>query len=91
MAIADTIQAADDDGELHDSNSGELQPSSGDEKWKLAARAWARGFHQLRGDSADSPEEREADRERIACLEAIITDLIEKNERMRQQLIGSLR
>lgn len=91
MTSVDTMQAAHDNGELDYSNSGKLRSYRDDEEGKLAARAWARGFHQLRGDSADSPEEREGDRERIACLEAIITVLIEKNERMRQQLIGSLR
>ena len=58
---------------------------------RATAHAWAHAFHQLRGESVDSAEEREADKERIACLEAIISVLIEKNERMRQQLLESLR
>ena len=55
-----------------------------------AAQAWAQGFHELRGESDGSPEQREADKARIACLEAIIAGLIEKNERIRQQLIDSM-
>jgi len=54
------------------------------------AYVWAEAFHALRGDSTGSREEREADRERIACLEAIIAVLIEKNERIRQQLMKSM-
>jgi hypothetical protein len=54
------------------------------------APAWARAFHELRGDTG-SPGEHEADKERIACLEAIISVLIEKNERIRRQLMQSMR
>jgi hypothetical protein len=55
------------------------------------AYAWAEAFHSLRGEPVGDLGERESDRERIACLEAIIATLIEKNERMRQQLTNSLK
>ncbi len=55
-----------------------------------AAHAWAQAFHSLRGDASNTHEEREADQERIACLEAIIVVLLEKNERFRQQLMESM-
>jgi len=88
MTVVGATHATNQDTLPHDSSS---QSRQNDEERKATAQAWAYAFHQLRGDSVDSPEEREADKERIACLEAIITVLIEKNERMRQQLMDSWR
>jgi hypothetical protein len=86
------FNAHEDNGCLQPRRSP-LQRSSGpDEGVPQASPAypWAEAFHALRGDSTDTDAQHDADRERIACLESIIATLIEKNERMRQQLITSM-
>jgi hypothetical protein len=55
------------------------------------AHAWAQGLDAWRGDSLSGQEAPDEHRERIACLEAIIAVLLEKNERIRQQLMASMK
>jgi hypothetical protein len=45
------------------------------------------GTHIEQAEALLHGEGRESDRERIACLECIIAVLLEKNERLRQQLM----
>ena len=77
-------------GQASTSGSRMQQPvRPGVERNSVMAHAWARGFDAWRGESHSSHEDPEAHRERIACLEAIIAVLLEKNERIRQQLMAS--
>ena len=48
---------------------------------------WATWLRERHMNTATTLEDRRSEGERIACLECIIAALLEKNERMRQQLM----
>ena len=73
------IETTGDDSRVESDPNTDLQRSA-------AVYMRARVFHELRGELTSSPAEQVSDKERICCLEAIIAVLIEKNEKIRQQL-----
>ena len=54
--------------------------------------SWAASLHRLPGADRANGDVGPSEEERIACLEAIVAILVEKNELFRQQLLlGALR